>query len=269
MKLRRAARIILVGPPGVGKGTQAARLITHYPQISSLSSGDLLRSNVQRRTPLGLKAESTMSAGNLVPDSMILSLILDELSSRGWLSPTPSSAAASSTPLPAPTHNQPFITQPLTSSFSPFSTPPSRSTPSDDPSASFLLDGFPRTATQAALLTPHLPINLCISIRTPAHIILSRICNRLVHAPSGRVYNTTFNPPVVPGKDDVTGEELTRRKDDDPAVWEERLRRFEDTREGLVGFYREKGVLWEVEGESSDEITPRILGEMERQFCQG
>ena len=52
-RLRRAARIILVGAPGVGKGTQTERLIKRYPQLSAISSGDLLRNNVRERTPLG------------------------------------------------------------------------------------------------------------------------------------------------------------------------------------------------------------------------
>lgn len=52
-QLSRAARLILVGAPGVGKGTQADRLMKRYPQISQLSSGDLLRNNVRNRTPLG------------------------------------------------------------------------------------------------------------------------------------------------------------------------------------------------------------------------
>ena len=53
MQLRRAARIILVGAPGVGKGTQTERMLQRFPQLSSISSGDLLRENVRNRTPLG------------------------------------------------------------------------------------------------------------------------------------------------------------------------------------------------------------------------
>jgi len=56
MQLRKAARIILVGAPGVGKGTQSERMLQRFPQLSSISSGDLLRDNVRRRTPLGTLA---------------------------------------------------------------------------------------------------------------------------------------------------------------------------------------------------------------------
>lgn len=52
--IKKAARIILVGAPGVGKGTQAERLMLRYPQLSAVSSGDLLRNAVRNRTPLGM-----------------------------------------------------------------------------------------------------------------------------------------------------------------------------------------------------------------------
>lgn len=58
MRLKKAARIILVGAPGVGKGTQAERLLQRFPQLSAISSGDLLRDNVKNRTPLGALAYS-------------------------------------------------------------------------------------------------------------------------------------------------------------------------------------------------------------------
>lgn len=279
MRLTRPARIILIGPPGVGKGTQAERLMTRYPQISAISSGDLLRNNVRLQTPLGRMAESTMRSGNLVPDGMILRLILDELRDRGWLSP-PSSVHAA---VPSPSSDEQelpernFVTTQLAASFAPIpasatltsSSPP---VPADEAAKSFILDGFPRTAQQASQLTsslsPHnLAINLVVHIRTPANIILDRICNRLVHAPSGRVYNTTFNPPQVEGRDDVTGEPLTRRADDEKAVWERRLRGFEETSRGLLDYYSGKeGVLWEVQGNSSDEITPMVVEEVQRRF---
>ena len=82
------------------------------------------------------------------------------------------------------------------------------------------------------------------------------------------MYNDTFNPPRVAGRDDVTGEPLERRPDDDEAVWRERLRKFEETSAGLLDFYRRQGVLWEVEGESSDEISPLLFREFERRFVE-
>jgi adenylate kinase len=138
---------------------------------------------------------------------------------------------------------------------------------SDDPSASFILDGFPRTANQANSLDALIPINLVVSLRTPTDIILSRIANRWVHGLSGRVYNTTFNPPKVPGKDDVTGEPLTKRADDCEDTWRARLKKFEETSEPLLEHYAKKGVLWEVQGNSSDEISPKLFEEFGKRFA--
>lgn len=178
-----------------------------------------------------------MKAGNLVPDDMILRLILGELKSKRWVSPKTSVSDA----LPAQ--------------------------PSDEPGASFILDGFPRTASQAARLDALIPVNLVVSLITPVDIILSRIASRWVHEPSGRVYNTTFNAPKVAGKDDVTGEALTKRADDCPETWKQRLRKFHETSQPLLDHYDRKGVLCTVTGNSSDEISPQLFDEFERRFA--
>lgn len=185
---------------------------------------------------LGLEAEFAMKQGNLVPDEMILRLILAKLRSKNWLSPSTSSASAFAAPSPLP-------------------------------SASFILDGFPRTATQASRLDALIPINLVVSLLTPIDIIVSRIASRWIHAPSGRVYNTGFNKPRVPGRDDVTGESLTQRIDDDETTWRTRLKKWQETSTPLLDHYRAQGVLWSVEGNSSDEIWPKLVGEVERRFA--
>ncbi|KAJ5654659.1 hypothetical protein N7490_001662 [Penicillium lividum] len=239
-QLRKPARIILIGAPGVGKGTQSERLLSRFPQLASISSGDLLRENVRRRTPLGIEAEAAMQSGNLVPDSMILNLISSELKSKGWLN-TPS--------------------QPK-SSIQPSNGPPTLS-----PTASFILDGFPRTAPQATSLDTLVPVNFVVQLITPPSVILSRIASRWVHEPSGRVYNTDFHAPKVPGKDDVTGEPLTQRQDDSIDTWKQRLRKFEETSRALIDHYEGRGCVWRVEGNSSDEISPQLFAEIERRFC--
>ncbi|KAL8681024.1 MAG: hypothetical protein Q9224_006892 [Gallowayella concinna] len=236
-EFKRAARIILVGAPGVGKGTQAERLMKRYPQLSAVSSGDLLREGVRNRSPLGLEAEAFIKAGNLVPDKMILKLILDKLKSNRWVS----------------THSS--VTDAVPAE------------PSKSPSASFILDGFPRTASQASRLDSLIPINLVVSLITPVNIILSRIASRWVHAPSGRVYNTDFNAPKIPGKDDLTGEPLTKRADDDEETWKQRLKKFDETSQPLLEHYDRKSVLWTVKGNSSDEITPKLFQELDSRFA--
>lgn len=194
----------------------------------------------------GLEAEATMQSGNLVPDSMILNLISDDMKSKGWLLPPSKSASTPSTPS------------------SPADTAPAYSI---DPSASFILDGFPRTATQATSLDSLVSVNFVVQLLTPPSVILARIASRWVHEPSGRVYNTDFHPPKVPGKDDVTGEPLTQREDDSIDTWKQRLRKFEETSRALLEHYDRRQCLFRVEGNSSNEITPKLFAELERRFC--
>lgn len=173
-----------------------------------------------------------MQSGNLVPDSMMLDLISSEFKSKGWLPKTP----------------------------------PSQIT-SISPNASFILDGFPRTVAQAGSLDKIVPVNFVVHLLTPPSVILSRIASRWVHEPSGRVYNTGFNAPKVPGKDDVTGEPLMQRQDDSIDTWKQRLQKFEETSKALLEHYERQGCLWRVEGNTSDEISPKLFAEIERKFC--
>ena len=205
-----------------------------------------------------------MRTGGLVPDSMILRLIRNALTTRGWLVPREGA--------------QPFTLNSVSADFTPSTSEPDSfvTVPpvpekteykySDDPDASFILDGFPRTALQATQLAALLPINMVIHIHTPSSIILDRICNRWIHPASGRVYNTTFNAPKVDGKDDITGEVLIQREDDKPEVWQARLKKFEESSMDLLQHYERAGILWKVQGNSSDEITPKIFEEFGRRF---
>ncbi|WYZ44151.1 hypothetical protein EsH8_VII_000587 [Colletotrichum jinshuiense] len=266
MRLRKAARVILVGAPGVGKGTQSERLLQRFPQIQSVSTGDLLRNNVKLRTPLGIKVEKTMKAGGLVADDLIMRLISNEMYKNGWLHNRgrPQVMTLASSAATADSFYEEHLDDFVTASGALESHAPPEA--SDDPSASFILDGFPRTAAQAATCDKLIPINLVVSLKTPFNVVMERISGRWVHEPSGRVYNTSFNAPRVPGKDDITGETLTQRPDDTEAVYKERFRKFQETSEPLLEHYDKKGVLWEVEGMSSDEISPLLFDEFERRF---
>lgn len=250
-KLKNAARIILVGAPGVGKGTQSERLMQRFPQLASIATGDLLRDHVKNKTSLGLKAGSFMQSGGLVPDPLILNLILTELTSRKWLNTTKS--------------NEDIIAALESEKGS----EASAVEPSNEPSTSFILDGFPRNGIQAQSLARLLPMNLVLHLVTPVDIILSRIASRWIHPPSGRVYNKGFNDPKVPGMDDVTGEKLIQREDDSEETWRKRLAKFDETSGELLNFYRQSGpgLVVKVEGNSSDEITPKIFAEVEQRFC--
>jgi len=249
-KLKRAARIILIGAPGVGKGTQSERLMKRFPQLCSIATGDLLRDNVKKQTALGKQAEAHMKDGGLVPDPLILNLILTELTSRKWLETTESNENI----LAALERGNGSASRVVHAS--------------NSPDTSFILDGFPRTATQGRTLAHLLPINLVFQLVTPVDIILSRMANRWTHAASGRVYNVGFNDPKVAGEDDLTGEPLMQRDDDSEATWRKRLAKFDETSQSLLDFYREKepDLVVKVQGNSSDEISPQIFTEIEKRF---
>ena len=211
-----------------------------------------------------------MGHGSLVPDAMILRLITNELTTRGWLKPSPLSPLTVNASAHAFSPSLSSSETELAANDDDTLAPPRQTlATNDDPGASYILDGFPRTSAQAAALDALVPMNMVVHLATPAAIVLDRIVNRWVHAPSGRVYNTTFNPPRVPGRDDVTGEPLTRREDDSEQVWATRLRKFEETSTPLLEHYERRGLLWRVEGRSSDEISPRLFGEFGRRFGVG
>ncbi|GME77665.1 unnamed protein product [Ambrosiozyma monospora] len=137
--------------------------------------------------------------------------------------------------------------------------------------ASFLLDGFPRTINQAAELDKSLQthdanINLVVELNVPPEVILERISNRWVHQPSGRVYNLQYSPPKVPFKDDVTGEPLIQRPDDNPETFKVRLDGYFKQLEPLKEFYQKKGVFDVVSGETSDIVFPKLLEVVEKKF---
>ncbi|KAJ9654975.1 Adenylate kinase 2 [Neophaeococcomyces mojaviensis] len=191
-----------------------------------------------------------MRSGKLVPDPLILNLILNELTRRKWLKTDKT--------------NEEIIAALEKGNGS------ARSAiePSNNPDASFILDGFPRTATQAEALSLLLPMNLVFQLVTPVDIILQRMASRWIHQASGRVYNVGFNDPKVPGKDDITGEPLTQREDDSEATWRKRLSTFEQTSVPLLNFYRQNypDMVVDVQGDSSDEISPQIYAAIEKRF---
>jgi adenylate kinase len=137
----------------------------------------------------------------------------------------------------------------------------------------WLLDGFPRTIDQATQLDEHVslehtPINYVISLVVPWDIVLKRIEDRWIHAPSNRTYNLSWNPPKVKGRDDITGELLTKRPDDCLKSFKVRLEQFEAQTRPLIEYYEGKGVLHSFKGNSSDEITPLILSSLSKFYSQ-
>lgn len=199
-------RAVILGPPGSGKGTISSRISVTF-DLSHLSSGDLLRAQVSKATPLGLKAQRFITAGELVPDETMVPLILAELQTM---------------------------------------------------KGAWLLDGFPRTQVQAEALHVQEPLDTVISLDVPSEIIVERVQGRWVHLPSGRVYNESYNPPRVAGRDDVTGEPLVQRDDDHPEAVRERLRQYKEQTQPVLEFYRGCGLLRIFSGTESDKIWPLV-----------
>lgn len=184
-------RIILLGPPGAGKGTQAQTITTDY-NIPQISTGDMLRAAIKAGTELGLKAKAVMDAGQLVSDDIILGLVKERIAQ-------------------------------------------------DDCKNGFLFDGFPRTIPQAqALVDADIKIDAVIELQVPDEKIVKRMSGRRVHLASGRTYHIVYNPPKVEGKDDVTGEPLVIRPDDEESTVRSRLAVYHQQTEPLVAFYKEQ-----------------------------
>ncbi|XP_017876857.1 GTP:AMP phosphotransferase AK3, mitochondrial [Ceratina calcarata] len=132
------------------------------------------------------------------------------------------------------------------------------------PNQNWLLDGFPRTLTQAEKLQKTHPVNLVLYLEVPTEVILNRVKNRWVHLPSGRVYNVGFNSPKVPGKDDVSGEPLSKREDDKVEIVQERLERYATATEPILKFYRDLEILNTFRGNTTDELWPHVKKTIEK-----
>lgn len=181
-------RIILLGAPGAGKGTQAQFIMGKYG-IPQISTGDMLRAAVKTGSELGQQAKALMDAGKLVTDQLVIALVKQR------------------------------IAEP-------------------DCQQGFLLDGFPRTIPQAdAMQQAGIQVDVVLEFQVPDAVIIERIAGRRVHAPSGRVYHVRYNPPMVEGKDDVTGEALTLRKDDQESTVRQRLIEYHQLTAPLIEYY--------------------------------
>ncbi len=200
-------RLILLGGPGAGKGTQAGFVTQRYG-IPQISTGDMLRAAVKAGTPLGVAAKQVMDGGNLVSDDVIIALVKERISRP-------------------------------------------------DCRAGFLFDGFPRTIPQAeAMKAAEVPIEHVVEIAVSDATIVERMSGRRVHVASGRTYHVKFNPPRRDMVDDVTGEALVLRKDDEEATVRNRLEVYHRQTEPLVTYYEK----WAATGDARAPKYHRIDG---------
>ena len=224
--LRNIGPIVLLGPPGVGKGTQAKRITQHY-RIPQVSTGDLLRQHVKQTTSLGLEVRDIIAKGELVPDHLVCDIV-------AWRLREP------------------------------------------DAQRGFILDGFPRTETQAIWLdaflqfeffesgiwTSHLPI--VVRIQADYNKLLLRITGRRTCPTCGRIYNIHFQPPLVDEVCDVDGTELITREDDRTEVLKDRLANYERQTKPVAEHYERLDRVVDIDGDLPvDEVTARILASID------
>lgn len=209
-------KIILLGPPGVGKGTQASRLCSHFG-LAHVSTGDMLRDNVTRQTPLGIQAKQAMDSGGLVSDDLVIGMLKER------------------------------VAQP-------------------DCQKGCLLDGFPRTLAQAqALAESDAAPDAVVDLDLDDEQIIERLCGRRMHPASGRIYHIKFSPPKTEGIDDVTGEPLIQREDDNEETARNRIAVFREQTAPLKEYYAsaaQRGEIRLAKGDAEgtpDEIAKRLI----------
>lgn len=208
--------VVLLGPPGSGKGTQAKRLVDVLG-TPHVSSGDLFRHHLSRETELGLMARSYMEQGELVPDDVTVKMVIERISRA-------------------------------------------------DCEEGVVLDGFPRTLTQAGALDGALgkrgqQVTVVPLIEVSDEEVLRRLTARRTCEDCGAVYNLLFSPPQEKGVCDVCGGSLYQREDDNPETVRHRLYTYYKETSPLIGYYFAKGVLVEIDGEQSVDDVHKELRE--------
>lgn len=217
-----SVRMILIGPPGAGKGTQAPKLKEKF-SCCHLATGDMLRSQVAKKTPLGREAKKIMDQGGLVSDEIVIGMIKAEIENN------------------------------------------------TECKGGFILDGFPRTVVQAQRLDEMLSgrnqkLQHAVELQIDDSLLVSRITGRLVHPSSGRSYHKIFNPPKQEMKDDVTGEPLIQRSDDNAEALKKRLATYHDQTAPVVGYYQKTGIWKGIDAsQEPGQVWRSLLGVFEQQ----
>ena len=206
--------LVLLGPPGAGKGTQAALLAQQY-RIPKISTGEMLRELAQRGGEEGLRIAALIDRGQMVPDGTVQELVWDRLS------------------------------QP-------------------DAAAGFLLDGFPRTVSQAEALDRFLAergrtLTAVLDLVVPEEELIRRLSGRRICPRCGTSYHVDSHPPLVADRCDQDGALLEQRPDDRPDAIRVRLGLYRQRTEPVLDYYRARGLVRRIEGDRTmAEVTAQI-----------
>jgi len=215
-----ATFIVLLGPPGVGKGTQA-KILSERTRLAHISSGDMFRENLKNQTELGKLAQTYMTRGELVPDDVTIGMIHDRLSRS-------------------------------------------------DCKNGAILDGFPRTPTQADALESILQefngqVDAVPVIVVAENELVERLSNRWTCRASGHIFNGKTNPPKETGKCDFDASELYQRDDDTAATVKHRIEVYMNQSLPLISYYRERGKLVEIDGmRPIEEVTQALMDALKK-----
>lgn len=213
-------RLVFLGAPGVGKGTQADLIATRFA-VPKISTGDILREAVRKKTALGIEAKNNMDQGKLVPDSVVIGIVREKLAQDG--------------------------------------------------KGGFVLDGFPRTRPQAEELNRLLTesgqkLDRVINFAVPRAEVVRRLSGRRSCSKCQTVYHTESAPSKRQGICDRCGAELAQRSDDRQDTVEARLNVYEQQTAPLIQYYRERGLLSELDGSGQiDTVHQRLLGLLKAQ----
>ncbi|HET7323442.1 MAG TPA: adenylate kinase [Halococcus sp.] len=193
--------VLLLGPPGAGKGTQSANVAEEYG-VSHVTTGDALRANKDMETDHGTPREY-MESGELVPDPVVNEIVAEALSDADG----------------------------------------------------YVLDGYPRNTDQADYLDDITELDVVCLLSVSEDELVERLTGRRVCPNCGANYHVEFNPPEEEGVCDECGSELVQRDDDTEDTVKERIRVYHESTEPVVEYYREEGVIEEIDGEGSpDEV---------------
>jgi adenylate kinase len=208
-------RLVFLGAPGVGKGTQAEQVSSKfgYPKIST---GDLLRDAVRNKTALGVQAKAYMDQGKLVPDSVVIGLVKEKLTDSATVK-------------------------------------------------GFLLDGFPRTVAQAEELDKILnekeqQLDRVINVKVPRSEVVRRLSGRRSCPKCQAVFHTESAPPKREDVCDRCGTTLAQRNDDRKETVETRLTVYDEQTAPLIAYYRQRGLLSELDGAGPiEQVQQRLV----------
>lgn len=210
--------LVLLGPPGVGKGTQA-KILSERMGLVHISSGDLFRENLKNQTELGKLAQTYMGKGELVPDDVTIAMIRERLARPDCI-------------------------------------------------AGAILDGFPRTPSQADALASMLiefkgKVDAVPFITGKEDVLVERLSDRWTCRASGHIFNQKSNPPKEDGKCDFDGSELYQRDDDKAETVKRRIQVYLDQTSPLISYYRDYNKLVEIDGmQTIEQVTQELVSEL-------